>query len=43
MIKVVAKHFMKVDRIHEFLERANELIEASLKEEGVSATDSTRI
>ena len=34
MIKVVAKHFMKVDRIHEFLKRANELVEASLKEEG---------
>ncbi len=32
MIKVVAKHF-KVDRIHEFLKRANELVEASLKEE----------
>ena len=34
MIKVVAKHFMKADRIHEFLERANELVETSLKEEG---------
>jgi quinol monooxygenase YgiN len=34
MIKVVAKHFIKFDRIHEFLERVNELVEASLKEEG---------
>jgi len=34
MIKVVAKHFMKADKIGEFLERANELVEASLKEDG---------
>ena len=34
MIKVIAKHFIREDKINEFLESANKLVEASLKEEG---------
>ncbi len=34
MIKVIAKNFIREDKINEFLESANKLVEASLKEEG---------
>lgn len=34
MIKVVAKHFVKEDKVNEFLELAKKLVEATLKEEG---------
>ncbi len=34
MIKVVAKHFVKEEKISEFLENAKKLIEATVKEQG---------
>ncbi|MBC8060658.1 MAG: antibiotic biosynthesis monooxygenase [Clostridiaceae bacterium] len=34
MVKVVAKHFVKEDKINEFIELAKNLVEATVKEEG---------
>jgi len=34
MIKAVAKHFVKEDKIDEFIELAKKLVEATVKEEG---------
>ena len=34
MIKVVAKHYVKEDKVNEFLEHAKTLVEATLKEDG---------
>ena len=34
MIKVVAKHFVKEDKVNEFLELGKKLVEATVKENG---------
>lgn len=34
MINVVAKHFVKEDKVAEFIEKAKKLVECTLKEEG---------
>ena len=34
MVKVVAKHFVKEEKIDEFVEQAKKLVEATLKEKG---------
>ena len=34
MIKVVAKHFVKEDKVDEFLELGKKLVEATVKEQG---------
>ncbi|MGI5997269.1 MAG: putative quinol monooxygenase [Lutispora sp.] len=34
MIKVVSKHFVKEDKVEEFIENAKRMVEATVKEEG---------
>jgi len=34
MIKVVSKHYVKEDKVQEFIENARKMVEATLKEEG---------